>query len=273
MRAEQRDRWNEVASGWSAFDPALDPLTEHLLDSAAVRTGSRVLDLACGAGDAALRAAERVGPTGYVLGLDLSPGMIELAQAEARRRSLAQVEFRAVDSELDLRVTAGSFDCAVCKHGLMWMPDPPAAMRSLFDALRPGGRVSVSSWASLDDHPLVGGLRREAERRLGAELPPEPGPPNPLTDRASLALPLSAAGFTDIRVDTIPIIWDEADTPEALVRNAIDDDDALRHAVATADPSHRHEFESAAVAALVASQPGPPWTLSINMLVACGIRP
>jgi SAM-dependent methyltransferase len=232
-----------------------------------------VLDLACGGGDAALRAAEVVGPAGRVLGLDLSPGMIAVAREEASRRGLLNVDYRVIHSESALGVEPDSFDAGLCKHGLMWMPYPDSALRALFDAIRPGGRVSVSSWASLEDHPLFGGLRRMAEYHLGVVLPPEPAPPNPLTDRADLAYRLTSAGFAGVRVDTLPIPWDDADTPTALVQRAIEDDDTLRDAVVAADLRLQAELQSAAVAALIESQPGPPWIVSITMLVAFGTRP
>jgi ubiquinone/menaquinone biosynthesis C-methylase UbiE len=107
--------------------------------------GDRVLDACCGSGASALPAAERVGPAGFVLGVDLAEELLVLARRKAAARGLRQVEFRRADL-LDLRLPVGEFDAVICVFGLFFVPDMPAAVRCLWGLLRRGGRLAVTTW-------------------------------------------------------------------------------------------------------------------------------
>ncbi len=110
-----------------------------------LRPGARVLDVCCGSGASALPAAEIVGARGSVLGIDLSEGLLALARKKAAARGLANVEFRNGDA-LELPVEPGSFDAVVCVFGIFFVPDMTAAARSLWRAVRPGGKLAVTTW-------------------------------------------------------------------------------------------------------------------------------
>jgi len=107
--------------------------------------GSRVLDVCCGSGASALPAAVMVGPTGFVLGVDLAEKLLELARAKAAERGLLNTEFRQGDM-LDLRLPAAHFDTVVCVFGIFFVPDMPAAVRALWHVLRPGGKLAITTW-------------------------------------------------------------------------------------------------------------------------------
>ncbi len=107
--------------------------------------GARVLDVCCGSGASALPAAERVGPGGSVLGVDLAAQLLELARAKAAARGLGNVEFKVGDM-LDLGLPPGGFDAAVCVFGIFFVPDMAAAVRSLWSQVRPGGRLAITTW-------------------------------------------------------------------------------------------------------------------------------
>lgn len=107
--------------------------------------GARVLDVCCGSGASALPAAERVGPGGSVLGVDLAARLLELARAKAAARGLGNVEFKVGDM-LDLGLPPGGFDAAVCVFGVFFVPDMAAAVRSLWSQVRPGGRLAITTW-------------------------------------------------------------------------------------------------------------------------------
>ena len=113
--------------------------TRRLFEDAGITTGMKVLDVGSGAGDVALLAADLVGPTGSVVGVDVNPGILETAQARASAAGLANVTFRAGDFRaLPL---ADDFDAVVGRFVLMYVADPAAALRSLAAHLRPGGIV------------------------------------------------------------------------------------------------------------------------------------
>jgi len=107
--------------------------------------GSRVLDVCCGSGASALPAAEWVGPGGSVLGIDLAENLLELARAKAAKRKLEQTEFRSGDL-LDMPLRGERFDAVVCVFGVFFVADMRAAVRALWRAVRPGGKLAVTTW-------------------------------------------------------------------------------------------------------------------------------
>lgn len=117
---------------------------ERTIDRLSLKAGDRVLDVCCGSGASALPAADRVGPTGSVLGVDLSERLLALARAKASAAGLTNVDFRIADaSELAYE---SMFDAVVCVFGIFFLPDMAAAIRSLWRAVRPGGQLAVTTW-------------------------------------------------------------------------------------------------------------------------------
>jgi ubiquinone/menaquinone biosynthesis C-methylase UbiE len=107
--------------------------------------GARVLDVCCGSGASALPAAETVGPQGFVLGIDLAANLLELARTKAVKRGLMNIQFRGGDL-LDLDLSDTQFDAVICVFGIFFIPDMPAAVRALWHAVRPGGKLAVTTW-------------------------------------------------------------------------------------------------------------------------------
>ena len=95
-KATTREQWQSAAAAWNAWGPTLrawlGPATEVVLDMAGIGPGDRVLDVAAGAGDQTLQAAQRVGPSGHVLATDIAPNLLEFAAENARRAGHANVE-------------------------------------------------------------------------------------------------------------------------------------------------------------------------------------
>jgi len=112
---------------------------------AALPIGSRVLDVCCGAGASALPAAEAVGPTGNVIGVDLSKELLNLARTKAIQRNLANIEFEVGDM-LSMRFPPASFDAVVCVFGIFFVPDMAIAVSELWSRIRPGGKLAVTTW-------------------------------------------------------------------------------------------------------------------------------
>jgi ubiquinone/menaquinone biosynthesis C-methylase UbiE len=133
----------------------LGPCAPLLVNAARPTVGERVLDVACGTGVVARIAAERVGPSGRVIGVDLNPGMIRVA------RSLpvpigAPIEWLE-RSALDLRLEDASFDVVLCQQGLQFFPDKALALREMRRVLDHGGRLALSVWKGVGAyHHAVG---------------------------------------------------------------------------------------------------------------------
>jgi ubiquinone/menaquinone biosynthesis C-methylase UbiE len=122
-----------------------DYFGRRTIQLASLASGSRVLDVCCGAGASALPAAEAVGPTGTVIGIDLAKHLLELARAKATQRHLGNIEFEIGDM-LSLRFPLASFDVVVCVFGIFFVPDMARAVTELWNRIRPGGKLAVTTW-------------------------------------------------------------------------------------------------------------------------------
>jgi 2-polyprenyl-3-methyl-5-hydroxy-6-metoxy-1,4-benzoquinol methylase len=118
----------------------LRPMTERLLRGAGIESGMRVLDVGSGAGDVALLAAELVGPSGSVTGIDRDARSVGLAEHRARSEGLIWTEFRAVTVEEF--TPAGSFDAVVGRYVLVHQANPAAFLKAAARNVRPGGVIA-----------------------------------------------------------------------------------------------------------------------------------
>ena len=173
FKAATRDQWDRSAKGWNDHTPAirawLRSATDAMIEMAGIRPGDCVLDIAAGSGDQTLDIAARVGPTGRVLATDFSPGILALAQENARRAGLQQIETLVADGE-HLPVEPASFDAAVCRLGLMFFPDPLQGLREMHRAVRAGGGVCTVVFSQPDANPCLGIVLSTALQH--AALPP-----------------------------------------------------------------------------------------------------
>ncbi|NIM39666.1 MAG: methyltransferase domain-containing protein [Hydrogenophaga sp.] len=208
FRQTTRAQWESAAPAWDRWGPLLarwlGPATEAMLDMAAVGEGSRVLDVAAGAGEQTLTAARRVGARGHVLATDISPAILRYAKAAADAAGLSHVETLELDGERHDRLPAGSFDAAVSRVGLIYFPDQQRALAGIRHALKPGGRFAAVVYATADRNAFfsvpVGIIRRRAQ--LPPPLPGQPGPFS-LGGEGVLARALEQAGFRDVEVRRI----------------------------------------------------------------------
>lgn len=209
FKATTRAQWESAASAWHEWGPAIEDwlgvATERMLDDAGVSTGTRVLDVAAGAGGQTLTAARRVGPAGHVLATDISPAILAYAAATAGAAGLTQVATLEADGEALAGVPDASFDAAISRVGLIYFPDRHRALTEILRTLRPGGRVSSVVYSTPDRNGFfaipVGIIRRVAG------LPaPGPGLPGPFSmGSPGVAEAVHAeAGFVDVTVTVVP---------------------------------------------------------------------
>lgn len=180
MKSQQKAAWNDTAEGWKrwwpTFERAAQIVNDRLVELAGVRAGSRVLDIATGSGEPALTAARAVGQSGRVVAVDMSPEMLAIARERIDAAGLRNVELVESDAEA-LKLDANSFDAALCRWGLMFMPDLDGLVRGLHRALKPDGRFATAVWSVADKVPMCG-LARDAIRRITGIVPP-PNAPDP----------------------------------------------------------------------------------------------
>ncbi|MGQ0576621.1 MAG: class I SAM-dependent methyltransferase [Pseudonocardia sp.] len=202
-----RTQWEDAAAAWHRCGPTLErwlgEATDLMLDTAGVREGSRVLDVAAGAGGQSLAAARLAGPSGAVLATDISPAILTHAAADAARAGLA-VTTRELDGER-LDVDAESFDAVISRLGLIYLPDQRRALAGMHRALRFGGRISAIVYSTPDRNAFfavpVSIIRRRAELP-----PPAAGQPGPfsLGSPGVLEELLRDAGFRDVGSRALP---------------------------------------------------------------------
>ncbi len=170
FKDKMRAQWDGAAAGWDRHGPAIrDWLrvpTDSMLDMAGILPGQTVLDVAAGAGDQTLDIAERVGVAGRVTATDISGGILALARANAVRAGHDNVSIHAADAE-DLGLGDSMFDAAVCRLGLMFLPDPLAGLREICRVLKPGGRFCSMVFAGPDLNPCLRILMSTAMRHAG----------------------------------------------------------------------------------------------------------
>ncbi len=202
-----RQQWQNAAAAWYRWTPTLQawlgPVTEAMLHQARLEPGDRVLDLAAGAGEPSLSAAEKVGPSGRVLATDISSNILEFAAQTARERGLTNFETRVMDGEKP-DVPDDTFDAVLSRLGLIYFPDRKGALRAAHRVLKDGGRVVLASFSAPDQNRFfsipISIIRRRAQ--LAAPAPGLPGPfslgaPGVMEDM------FRDAGFTEVAAQAV----------------------------------------------------------------------
>jgi ubiquinone/menaquinone biosynthesis C-methylase UbiE len=209
---EQRARWNGAdgemwARHYDRMDRVLGPINSPLLAFAAPAAGSAVIDVGCGCGGPTIELARMVGPSGRVIGLDISEPM--LARAKERTREYPNTTFLLGDAA-ELPLDNLRADLIVSRFGVMFFGDTVAAFSNLRKGLAPGGRLRFACWRPIQENPwLQIPLHAVYEHvpRLPKPATDEPGPFS-FADPERVTRILMAAGFStpsftplDVRLD------------------------------------------------------------------------
>ncbi len=197
---DQRSRWNGIdGEYWThnqdRLDRTLAPVTEPLVAFAAPQAGSTVMDVGCGCGTTTIEFARVVGPSGRVVGIDLSGPMLALA-AERLRKFANATCLLGDAAELPLQDLGA--ELIVSRFGVMFFGDPVAAFANLRTGLAPGGRLRFACWRPINENPWLHvplNAIYEHAPRLPKPDPEEPGP-FAFSDTARVTRILTAAGFT-----------------------------------------------------------------------------
>lgn len=202
---EQSRFWNEVGGPlWVASEDETErhtaPFGDATLVAAGPAAGERILDVGCGCGSTTVALGTAAGPSGRVLGVDLSEVMLARAAQRASGAGLAHVAFRPDDAQSgDLGTEA--FDLVFSRFGVMFFADPSAAFANLRGALRPGGRMVFVCWQPPSANPWMALPNRAAMRLFDLDPPPHDAPgPFSLADPARIETLLAAAGLASVDI-------------------------------------------------------------------------
>jgi len=148
MSEWESDEGEHWATNADRYSRMLSAYGDIVASAASLQAGQRVLDIGCGNGDLTVAAANEVGPTGSVLGVDLSPAMLSVARSRANHAGLGNVTFEASDVGV-VQPAVTDFDVAVSRFGVMFFSDPAAAFAHIRSLMRPGGRLVFVCWQDL----------------------------------------------------------------------------------------------------------------------------
>jgi SAM-dependent methyltransferase len=198
----QAEYWNANAGQkWTEHqehqDQVLRPVSDRLIAAAKPKPGERVIDVGCGCGATTIQFAERVGPAGAVLGLDVSAPM--LARARERAPQNQPIRFELADATVH-DVTSHAADLVVSRFGVMFFADPAKSFANLRKGLKPGGRLAFACWREPKQNPWLILPLREAGKHappLPETNPEDPGP-FAFASEGRVRRILSDAGFADI---------------------------------------------------------------------------
>jgi ubiquinone/menaquinone biosynthesis C-methylase UbiE len=214
QNADQIAYWNGVGGQrWAQRQPVQDillqPIADILIDRAKIRSGERVLDVGCGSGSTSFAFANAVGPSGHVMGIDISAPM--LARAREVTPAGSPVEFALADATIHPFVPE-SFDLLASRFGVMFFADPALSFTNLRKAMRRTGRLAFACWREARENPFFMVPLQAVYRhvpKMPQMGPEEPGP-FAFASEARVKRILNAAGFSEVAMEPVDLALDIA---------------------------------------------------------------
>ena len=212
--------------------------SEKIFPSLEVGEGDTVADVGCGFGDTAILLAQRVGPSGSVLGIDCCDAFLEYGRADAKAAGVDNVTFAVGDAQSYAFEPAHDF--CFSRFGTQFFENPVVGLRNMRTSLRPGGVMTMIVWRTIDDNPWLG-LPKDVVLQF---LPPPgedartcgPGPFS-MSNQGMVTKQLEIAGYTDIRFERV-------DAP-LMVGRTLDDAVGFQFALGPAGEAYREAGEEA----------------------------
>ena len=226
-------------------------LTHHsarIFPSLKVREGERALDVGCGFGDTAIQLAQRVGPSGSVLGIDCCKAFLETARKDAAAAGVDNIRF--IEGDAQFHPFEPGYDFCFSRFGTQFFENPVVGLKNMRRALKPGGTMTMIVWRAIEDNPWLG-LPKEIVLNF---LPPPgedartcgPGPFS-MANQEMVTKQLEIAGYDGIEFERIDAPLMVGNSPEDAVGFQLSVGPAgegYREAGAEAERRH-HEIEAA----------------------------
>jgi SAM-dependent methyltransferase len=212
--ADQIAYWNgpggqRWAARQASQDIVLAPVADALIDRADVKQGERIVDVGGGAGATTVAFAQKVGPSGHVMGVDISGPM--LARARENLPARLSAEFVLADATI-YPFGPASFDLLASRFGVMFFADPARSFANLHKAMRPSGRLAFACWREPRENPFFMAPLQAVYKH--APRLPQPGPEDPgpfaFASEARVQRVLGEAGFSGIKMEPVDLSLDIA---------------------------------------------------------------
>jgi ubiquinone/menaquinone biosynthesis C-methylase UbiE len=209
--------WDSVSNGYRKWwkqiegneDEGAQKVSLRLLELAEIRPGHTVLDIATGYGEPAISVAQCIGSQGYVLAIDASPQMLEIAKERSIALDFQNITFKEIDIE-KLVLPNSFFDVAVCRWGLMFLPNLDTVLKKIYDALFLGGRFAAAVWSHPSKVPLISLPMDIIRREMGSQIFQTQRTtlgPFSLSDINALKQSFIRTGFSDIRTELVNVTF------------------------------------------------------------------
>lgn len=214
------------------------PWVEDVVSLAQLRPAERVLDVACGTGTATYIAATRVAPKGSVAGLDVDPGMIEVARTKPLSAEEVRITWHC-ENALKMPFQDGAFDVVLCLQGLQFFPDRVAGLKEMRRVLAAAGRLAASVWRAEEHCKGHDALAKVLERHgVDAQAARRPFS---LGDAEELAGLAKEAGFRNVKVQAVTKLM-RFPSPQDFVQNLAAGAPSTRHALAKVPDTQRQQL-------------------------------
>jgi ubiquinone/menaquinone biosynthesis C-methylase UbiE len=205
----QEKDWDSVAAGWKKwwkiFENGGQKVSDKLVELAGIKTGQRVLDIATGIGEPAITACRKLGDSGYVLATDISSEMLAIGRMRAQHEGLNNIEFKEGDAAT-LDLPSSTFDAALCRWGLMFLPNLSTVLKNIQRSLVSGGKFATAVWAEPAKVPQLNIAMSIVKQYLQLPLPnAETQGPFSLADLTKLKKFLLQADFKDIKAENVQV--------------------------------------------------------------------
>jgi ubiquinone/menaquinone biosynthesis C-methylase UbiE len=217
---QQRQEIYEIAEAiaptWerrrAEVEAVMTPVRDWMLRELSPQAGDTVLELAAGVGETGFDTATVVGEHGRVICSDFSPAMLDAARRRGAERGLENVDYRVIDAE-QIQLETDAVDGALCRLGYMLMADPAQALTETRRVLRPGGRLALAVWGSMEQNPFFTVIAIALTQHGHLPPPEPPGPPvfsMASVDRTTALL--ERAGFAGVRTEQVAVRFEVPDT-------------------------------------------------------------
>lgn len=269
-KAQMKTFWQESGQAWDKWANALqamaDKFNQPLIEFAGIQTGSKVLDLASGAGEPALSIAQHIGENGHIIATDLVDEMLAGTQRRATEMGVKNLSCQAADMEA-LPFENQQFNHVTCRFGIMFCQQQQQALAETLRVLKPQGTATFMVWGKLEENTIFHVIRTALNRVLPVDENDHELLPFALAEEQKLLNMMQEVGFTQCKEEVLTF------SPSVPVgRNfwqaQLEMSFAVRYAFATSE--QREQIKEEILAGLAAYQHDDQYRLNLNIRLISG---